>query len=74
MSYDQKLKDLELLQGDLQTADDFAEVFEDLSLDREFWTDPQRCAVAKHLMFRQGEFLGGELGKEALKMEGPGNH
>ena len=72
--HDRKLKDLELLRSNLATVDDFNEVFADLSLDREFWSDPERCKLAKHLIFKQGEFLGRELGREALRMDGPGNN
>ena len=75
--HDQKLKDLELTQGNAETMDDFNEIFADLSLDREFWTDPQRCKVAKHLMFRQGKFLGKAYGRErfqAMKGQGAGDN
>jgi hypothetical protein len=74
MSYDQKLKDLEMLQGDLRTADDFIEVFEDICLDKEFMRDPERCSIVRRLMFEQGKFLGGELGKAKMEMSGPGNN
>ena len=72
--HDRKLKDLELLQGKWELSDEFNSAFEDLSLDREFWGDPERCKLAKHLIFKQGEFLGRELGREALRMDGPGNN
>ena len=72
--HDRKLRDLELLRSNLATADDFNEVFEDLCHDKEFMRDPDRCSIMRKLMFEQGEFLGREAGKEALRMDGPGNN
>ena len=77
MNYDQRLKDLELLQGDLQTADDFIEVFEDVCLDKEFMRDPVRCSIVRRLMFEQGKFLGKAYGREkfqAMKGQGAGDN
>ena len=74
-AHEQKLRDLELTQGNAETMDDFNEIFEGVHLDKEFWKDTDRCRLAKKLIHEQVKYMAKHAGRERFQaMDGPGNH